>query len=238
MKITLKHKRDSSPNHLRRPSHTKIANSLSKAQKFITEQNHPCLAAQAVVKREALMIGNFSSLGTEDATRALGKALCNFIDHPDKDDHKLRSYMAVFESTVELSEVAFEQLLWKQLNLLHELDSQPWDDTVSADPEDAEFSFSFGGTAFYIIGMHPNSSRQARQFPSNALVFNLHSQFQQIKAQGKYDKMRNTIRSRDEKLQGYVNPMVQDHGLSSEAKQYSGREVDHSWKCPFSNKHQ
>jgi hypothetical protein len=35
--------------------------------------------------------------------------------------------------------------------------------------------------------------------------------------------MRTTIRRRDEDLQGFINPMVADHGDSTEAPQDSGR---------------
>ena len=34
-------------------------------------------------------------------------------------------------------------------------------------------------------------------------------------------------------LQGEINPMVDDHGQSSEARQYSGREVEEDWQAPF-----
>ena len=57
------------------------------------------------------------------------------------------------------------------------------------------------------------------------LVFNLHSQFEELKASGRYDHMRDLIRGRDVELQGSVNPMVADHGEQSEARQYSGRAV-------------
>jgi hypothetical protein len=64
-------------------------------------------------------------------------------------------------------------------------------------------------------------------------VFNLHSQFEELKASGRYEHMRDLIRSRDVDLQGSVNPMVADHGEQSEALQYSGRKVDASWQAPL-----
>jgi uncharacterized protein len=45
--------------------------------------------------------------------------------------------------------------------------------------------------------------------------------------------MRDTIRSRDARLQGSINPMVRDHGESSEARQYSGRAVGAAWRPPL-----
>jgi FPC/CPF motif-containing protein YcgG len=64
-------------------------------------------------------------------------------------------------------------------------------------------------------------------------VFNPHAQFEQLRAQGRYQPLRDRIRARDVALQGHVNPMLVDHGRESEAKQYSGRVVDADWRCPF-----
>jgi FPC/CPF motif-containing protein YcgG len=44
--------------------------------------------------------------------------------------------------------------------------------------------------------------------------------------------MRDTIRRRDAELQGEPNPMVDDHGTRSEARQYSGRAVPDDWEPP------
>ena len=54
---------------------------------------------------------------------------------------------------------------------------------------------------------------------------------------GSYEVVRDRIRERDKALQGEINPMLRDFGVTSEAKQYSGREVDKSWKCPFHQAH-
>lgn len=123
------------------------------------------------------------------------------------------------------------------MQLLHETDDAGWDSDVSSDPEDAHFSFSFAGHALYVIGMHANSSRLARQFPWPTLVFNPHVQFEKLRSDGKWKRMQQTIRAREMQLQGSLNPMVQDFGESSEARQYSGREVDESWRCPFHQAH-
>ncbi len=45
--------------------------------------------------------------------------------------------------------------------------------------------------------------------------------------------MKSAIRKRDRRLQGSENPVLDDHGQSSEARQYSGRAVENDWKCPF-----
>jgi FPC/CPF motif-containing protein YcgG len=65
------------------------------------------------------------------------------------------------------------------------------------------------------------------------LVFNLHEQFEALRESGAFERMRDTIRRRDEELQGSVNPMVGDYGTVSEARQYSGRKLEEGWEPPF-----
>jgi FPC/CPF motif-containing protein YcgG len=137
--------------------------------------------------------------------------------------------------------------LWRQLQYLHGADAEHfgWDPNVSSDPRDPHFSFSFGGRAFYVIGMHGQNSRVARRFPWPALVFNPHEQFQRLRTDGKWRRMQRSIRARELVLQGSVNPMLSDFGEESEARQYSGRTVPEDWtpplggngggKCPFAH---
>jgi len=108
-----------------------------------------------------------------------------------------------------------------------------WDPRVSNDPTSAGFSFSVGGRGYYVVGLHPRASRTARRFIRPVLVFNLHDQFERLRSDGKYLTIRDTIIKRDTQLEGTPNPMLQAFGNSSEAAQYSGREVDDQWTCPF-----
>src|SRR5690606_22017136 len=201
-------------------STTKNQNLQEIASKFIKSQDHRCISAQSLIKNDTLDIRSYKSLGSPASAEEMAKDLLAFIKKRSSIKIRLTSFMAVFETPKEMSELAFENALWQQLQLLHNLDEKKWDADVSQAPDDPNFSFSFGGKAFYIIGMHPNSTRLARQFPYPALVFNLHEQFEKLREQGHYYKMRDIIRERDTKLQGYVNAMVADHGTSSEAKQY------------------
>jgi len=104
---------------------------------------------------------------------------------------------------------------------------------VAANPSDPEFSLSLGGRGFFVVGMHAGASRPARRVPGAALAFNLHSQFKALREDGRYDKLTESIRTRDMALAGSVNPMLARHGEASEAMQYSGRRVGPSWRCPF-----
>ena len=84
------------------------------------------------------------------------------------------------------------------------------------------------------MGLHPRASRPARRFERPVLVFNLHDQFEQLREQRRYERMRAKIIDRDVALAGSPNPMLARHGTISEARQYSGRNVwEPDWACPF-----
>lgn len=145
----------------------------------------------------------------------------------------------IFQAPTALTEKEFEVMMWMRLQSLSDIDAQKYryDIRVSADPASPDFSFSLKEEAFYIVGLHPNSCRKARQFAYPALVFNPHAQFEMLKETTKYQSMQRVIRKRDLKFSGTVNPMLEDHGQSSEAKQYSGTNYAGNFKCPLKIKH-
>ena len=108
---------------------------------------------------------------------------------------------------------------------MHDIDatSHAWDDAVSSKVGDKQFSFSIASRAFFVVGLHPQSSRLSRQAPFPCLVFNFHNQFEAMRNDGKYARLQDAIRARDVALQGDVNPVLARFGESSEAHQYSGR---------------
>lgn len=203
---------------------------------FIVEQNHPCIMANTVFRMEDYELNTYEKFGSRTTAEKILEDLKKYISEYNFTDNKFKTFLAVFPNADIISEIEFENLLWRQLQFIHEEDSQAWDHRVSNDPESNEFSFSIAGRAFYVIGMHPESSRMARRSPYPTLVFNLHWQFEKLREMGAYHKVRDKIRERDEELQGNINPVLEDFGDSSEARQYSGRKVEESWKCPFHSK--
>ncbi len=167
---------------------------------------------------------------------AIHDALLDWAWRYKSDRTGFRSLVVVFDGPGDLTEEAFERAMWDRLQSLAEKDAwrgQSYDGGVSADASDPKFSLSFGGEAFFVVGLHPAASRPARRYPRPALVFNLHDQFEQLRLQGRYERMREAIIDRDVKLAGTPNPMLTRHGDASEARQYSGREVGPEWSCPF-----
>jgi FPC/CPF motif-containing protein YcgG len=223
-------------------------------REFVLQPEFPCLGAKAAFNSGSATVEVFEELGRAGSTDRLAAALSNFTRLVGRDSVEPQqratsdpggstesrptdyaSFIAIFERPRETDEIEFERLLWKQLRLLHEHDATRfvWDESVAADPADSHFSFSFGGEALYVIGLHANSSRDARRFPWPALVFNPHEQFERLRTDGKWKHMQETIRQRDQRLQGTTNPMLSDFGVQSEARQYSGRAVEENWQAPF-----
>ena len=200
---------------------------------FILENEHPCIMAKTIFAMDQFTLKTYEDFGSMEASARLLKDLKEYIEAYDFESNDFKTFLAVFPNSPEYSEISFEELLWKQLGNIHKLDNEQWDPAVSDDPKDENFSFSIAGKAFYVVGLHPNSSRKARQSPYTTLTFNLHWQFEKLREMGTYQKVRDRIRDRDVALQGSINPMLEDFGNNSEAKQYSGRKVDKEWKCPF-----
>ncbi len=203
---------------------------------FILEREHPCIMAKSVIKMNHHRLHAYGSMHDPAELKKLLADLEAYLQSYDSNSNKFQSFLASFPAESFENEIDFENNLWQTLQQLHELDDQPWDPAVSSDPESADFSFSLKGTAFYVVGMHPKSSRLARQAPYPTLVFNLHGQFEKLRGMGTYETVRDTIRKNDEALQGSINPVLQDFGEESETRQYSGRHVEAAWKCPFHHK--
>lgn len=202
-------------------------------RQFVLRPEFPCLGAKAAFNSDSHTVRVFRRLADEETTEALSNDLHDFARTGPQ--HEYATFIAIFEHPRATDEFEFENLIWKQLRQLHQRDAGrfAWDQNVAADPGDPHFSFSLGGRAFYVIGMHANSSREARRFPWPVLVFNPHEQFERLRSDGKWKHMQESIRQRERQLQGSVNPMLSDFGERSEARQYSGRAVEEDWRAPF-----
>lgn len=202
----------------------------------IDDPQFPCVGAKAALARGRLQVlacnridSAWDDLRIHDGLLAWAHA---YRDAPGL----FRSYAVVFEGPEDIDEHAFERALWQRIQSLSDKDvwrGQDYDQRVSPNPDDPHFSLSFGGEAFFVVGLHPGASRPARRFPKPVMVFNLHDQFEELRRTGKYEGMREKILTRDEAIAGSRNPMLARHGEASEARQYSGRAVGDDWRCPF-----
>ncbi len=212
------------------------------SQRFRTFINHasfPCVGAKAALNRRGMrfiVARDFSSAW--DDLRIL-PGLLDLAESYREAPELFQSLVVLFERGAPNDEHSFEQGLWRRLQSLSDKDEwlgQRHDPRVSHDPDDPHFAMSFGGEAFFVVGLHPHASRPARRFETPAMVFNLHDQFETLRAEGRYDKLSATILARDRAIAGSANPMLSDHGQVSAARQYSGRAVGSDWQCPYSGR--
>ena len=161
-----------------------------------------------------------------------------FVDSYRNSNESFHSAAVIFSNSQTLSEPEFEDMFWLRLNSLAALDRRTYthDKRVDPDPTSSRFSFSLKGEAFFIIGLHPSSTRKARRFTFPAIVFNPHEEFERLKRAGRYEAMKKVVRRRDKVYSGSVNPMLKDFGEAPEVFQYSGKQYDSTWKCPLHHK--
>jgi uncharacterized protein len=200
---------------------------------WILDTAFACVGAKSAIKREQYRLEVYGEMGGVVTSRRLADDLSDFVQSQDVNDPSFSTFAATFRTPQIPDEQMFEALLWKQLQELHRLDQAPWDPSVSSDPADDTFAFSYAGRAFFVVGLHPAASRLSRQFAWPTVVFNARFQFEHLRARGQYERMQAVIRARDRTIQGNENPMLSDFGTRSEARQYSGRLVEEGWVCPF-----
>lgn len=200
----------------------------------LASQHFPCLAAKTAHARDQVTHVEAFDIRCGKDDCAVAEAIEAFATQR-KPDHVFHSLVVHFLRSPLLTELEFEQHVFARLQGIHDVDRArfAWNDMVSADPASDQFSMSVGGKSFYVIGLHPGASRAARRLAHPAMVFNLHAQFEYLREQGRYDRLREAIIARDIELNGSANPMLAVHGQSSEALQYSGRHIEGNWECPF-----
>jgi hypothetical protein len=206
---------------------------------FIDDKAFPCIGAKAALELNQIrcMVADHMACPKDD--RAILNFLYNFIDGLNRGENLYHSAAVLFREPRFPDEESFDCCLWQRLQSFADIDAEnyAYDARVSSDVSSPHFSFSLKEEAFYIIGMHPASSRASRRFTHPVLVFNSHAQFERLRQSDKFDHFKTSVRKRDIAFSGSVNPMLEDFGKAPEIFQYSGRVYDADWKCPLQIRH-
>jgi len=209
---------------------------IDRLSQFIANPQFPCVGAKSALAKHQIKAVVARSITSSWNDLSIHAALMAFVRDYRRDRRLFQSLAVIFEGPRMLDERAFEANMWARIQSMSDKDAwlgQTYDDSVSPDPANPHFSLSFGGEAFFVVGLHPRASRKARRFIAPTMIFNLHDQFERLREEGRYEKLRGAILDRDETFSGSLNPMLSRHGDVSEARQYSGRAVDETWGCPF-----
>lgn len=169
------------------------------ADKMVWEfilDDHSCVMAQSAVADGNITVRSYK-ITNQDSPEVIIRDLAEYIKVVEDNSMKFQAFIAVFSEEEFSSEIQFENSLWKFLNSLNQLDEHLWGFNTSPDSKSLKFSFSLLTESFYIVAMHPNSSKYARSSPVPMIVFYLHSQFELSRDVGRYTRVRNLIRKRD-----------------------------------------
>ncbi len=213
------------------PAHSEIA-----FRDKIEDSAFPCVGAKSALARDMMRFIRARDITSAWNDLQITHDLLEWSWAYRDERDGLRSFVVIFDQPLDLDEKAFEAAMWQRLQSIADKDhwlGQKPDPRVSGDPDDPHFSLTFGGEAYFVVGLHPAASRPARRFERPAMVFNLHDQFERLRADGRYERMREKIIERDVALAGSPNPMLERHGDGSAARQFSGRSVSEDWSCPF-----
>lgn len=199
-----------------------------------------CIGATSAFNQNNYRFSMYRDMCTKESTEAFARNLFSFVAEQDGMDSNFTVFIAAFETPIPQDEYEFEKLLWAQLQMLHDEDSRyhDWDPTFSSDVNNHRFSYSFAGRCFFIVGMHPKSSRLARKFSYPLMAFNATRQFEHLVETNQFHNFVKIIRDRDMTLQGSINPNLPAEYIESrpkdpEVRQYSGRSVEKDWQCPL-----
>jgi FPC/CPF motif-containing protein YcgG len=213
---------------------------IERFEAHIRDRAFPCVGAKSALSRQRMEFLVVGDLRCPRDDRTVYQALHDFACAYKSQPGPFQSFVVLFQTRDILTETEFETAMWARLQALEAMDAadgHAYDPRVSPDVEDPKFSLSFSGEAFFVVGLHPGASRPARAFDTPALVFNAHDQFETLRAEGRYETLRDSIINRDISMAGTPNPMLARHGERSEASQYSGRAVEEGWMCPFQKVH-
>ena len=212
---------------------------VEEFQRFISDEAYPCVAARAALSRHQIRFLVADHIACPKDDFRILQFVYEFVEHYRASKSALHSAAVIFRQPETITEEMFDSLLWQRLQSLAAMDAEKfsYDKRVSSEPMSSDFSFSLAEEAFFIVGMHPGSSRPARRFRHPALIFNPHAQFDELRTLNRYEKMKNVVRRRDILFSGSINPMLSDYGDASEALQYSGRHYGSEWTCPLKTMH-
>ena len=190
---------------------------------FLSNKDFPCVAAKDALAKGNIKIMVADHMACPKDDREILDFIYAFTDMYRNSEKGFHSAAIIFRGPENINEKMFDMFMWQRLQSLKDLDVLQFanDARVDADPNSENFSFSLMEEAYFIVGLHPESSRQARRFEYPALIFNPHAQFAEMKTGARYEKMKMIVRKRDMIYSGSVNPMLTDFGEASEMYQYS-----------------
>ena len=171
---------------------------IERFEAHIRDRNFPCVGAKSALSRQRMQFLVVGDIRCPKDDRTVYRALHDFACAYKANPGPFQSFVVLFETDRALSETEFEAAMWARLQALESMDAadgHAYDPRVSPDVDSPDFSLSFAGEAFFVVGLHPGASRRARAFDTTALVFNAHDQFERLRREGRYETLRKASSS-------------------------------------------
>lgn len=193
----------------------------------ILSRSFPCLGGAGLIRSRNYRFAIYDELGVANSIGLMARDLTGFLSLRNADEFPFTAFIAAFLNPAPADDVAFERAMWAQLEGLEALDAKTDHPPVRLIDE-TDPGLVYGDREFFIVGMHPASSRWARRFSWPLLVFNALTHADEMRARGKHERMSQLVLGRDRILQGSDNPSLH----ASQRDQFSGRAVEPGL-CPL-----
>ncbi|MCM3440209.1 YqcI/YcgG family protein [Metabacillus halosaccharovorans] len=202
----------------------------------------PCIPATQGFSLNHLQYAFVGDPREDSSSHELAELLSSYTLN-SKELGRYTSLIVFFNTPPELSDTynveKFEQLFWKQLNKLTELDSVEWPNHIPSDPTQPAWEFCFHGEQYFMYCATPaHKNRSSRSFPYFMLAITPRWVLELFNSSPSYSKkIKENIRKRLSKYDSIsVHPDLNTYGNSDnfEWKQYFLHDDDSTLtKCPF-----
>lgn len=221
------------------PAPAADAQAMDDFWSFIAGDGFSCTGGKATRNRMTFRSGFHAAQGSREAAQTLAAHLYRFQEERKAENPALPFLYCVYAAFFDGPEVSSEKhahdLVWRQLQALHDTDMEKhgYAEDASADVTSMDFAYSVGAECFMVPSLNPFASRLTRRYKRPVMVFIPREQFHHIYDNGIYKKMQEVIRAHDIRMQGTCNPMLDLHETASDAVTFSGMAVASAAECPF-----
>ncbi len=155
----------------------------------LLRSDRPCRVASRSITRDEYCLGLYEHFGEGRNGKALESDLLWFADEVKRGRSPRLTMWAIFPNAEMWDDNDFDHALVRELTSV----------TTSSALQPSWASggtLRVGDTSFFVVGMHPQSTKDSRRFPWTALVFNVFDQVDWLEREGVYAWIREAPQSR------------------------------------------
>ncbi|WP_407652057.1 YqcI/YcgG family protein [Aquibacillus koreensis] len=217
---------------------------LERFERKMTDKQKPfpCIPATIGFSTNQLRYGFVGDPRNEETISDLADMLRNYTE-TSREYGNYTSLIVFYDLPKDMkssySVEDYEQLFWKQLSALHEIDDVDWPEDIPTDPHNPIWEFCFHGERFFMYCATPaHVNRQSRYFDVMMLAITPRWVLEEFNQSPKHaSKIKTGVRNRLKKYDSLdVHPDLNSYGAEDnfEWRQYYLRDDDTALsKCPY-----